>query len=176
MVFLGVLTYRHERGIKRPLWWTFWKSFKNGASLFPWWTLSWPKDSNEPSKRSKPPASCAATKFWKVTSPLCSPLMTNLSGRCCAWYQKYKDTAKWVQQRATKMKKKLEHLSNEGREMWECSAWRGGSGGSINTWREGAEKMKPCSFQWCPKDKAMGTDYNKEDDHTVKFHLKTKIN
>lgn len=176
MVYLGVLIYRHERGIKRPLWWAFSKSFKHCASLFPWWTPSWPKDSNEPSKQSKPPAACAATgRALRASSGRWLLLSAHhwwqtWSAGCCAWYKKRMDVAQWVQRRATKMKKKLEHLSNEERDVGLFSLERRLRGlfrfihqytqiySSINTWREGAKKMKPRSFQWRPKDKAMGTD------------------
>ena len=62
------------------------------------------------------------------------------------------------------------HLSQgNGWESWDCLAWRRQgskevSSVYVNTWREGAKRTEPGSFQWCPVtgQEAMGTNWKTE--------------
>ena len=70
-----------------------------------------------------------------------------------------------VQQRVTKMVKRLEHLSYEERlrelGLQLCSVWRREGWGQIllkyiNNQRECAKRMGPGSFLWCPVTRSSG--------------------
>ena len=79
---------------------------------------------------------------------------------CCAqfWAAQYRrdmDIVERVQERATKMMTGLEHLSykdrlrEQGLFILEKRRLEGIFSMHVNTYREGARKMEPSSYQWC---------------------------